>query len=267
MKCLIGINNLTHVEQMAYANHLQLFYRLGVMKGHADRDGDEVEFVLFNPRRMSIDRMRNTAAKMAMEYDLDYLWFIDDDVLIPSAWNNKPFNSFKILHDSNKDVCAGVTLVRGYPFHPMIFNYTDAAYKKNSFVVDYAEKANKDNGLLECDAVGFSCCLIKVSLLKKMIPPYFVTSLPGLGYSHTEDVYFCKKAKEQVSDVQIYVNTRVRTAHILGPEVIEPGNIELWKEFEEKRVPNIKEQIEADEDKKFRQDRDPETLKNIIAAI
>lgn len=250
---LVGINNLIQVDQLAYSNHINFFFRLGVWKGRElEKFPDkEVEFALCNPRRMSIDRMRNEAAKIALEGDFDYLMFIDDDVLLPlDAWHR--------LVESDKDIVAGVTHIRGYPYFPMIFNFTDEDYKKNSYVVDYDEKADKETGLLKCDAVGFSCCLIKVSLLKKIIPPFFIT-----GSHQTEDVHFCKRAKEQVEDVSIYVNTRVRTAHILGSEIITPEHVKMQKEFDEKRYPGIEKQDKPDS----RIDRSPESLMEALASI
>ncbi len=225
MKTLIGINNLTQIDQLAYANHIQFFYRLG-------KELPNDQFLLCNPRRMSIDRMRNEAAKIAMELDCDYLMFIDDDVLIP-------FHAFQMLQHHDKDICAGVTHIRGYPFHPMIFDFKD---KKNSYVVDYAEKADKETKLLEVDAVGFSCCLIKVALLKRMLTPFFVT-----GLQQTEDVYFCQRAKEQFPETSIFVDVSVETGHILGSDIIDPKSVEFWKTFEESRIPALKEEVEKDE--------------------
>ena len=252
MKTLVAINNLTQVDQLAYANHIQFFYRLGVMKGRANMEGREVEFALCNPRRMSIDRMRNEAAKIALEGDFDYLFFIDDDVLLP-------WEAFHLLQQADKDIIAGVTHIRGYPFEPMIFNFTHEDYKKNSYVRDYAKKADPETGLLECDAVGFSCCLIKVSLLKEVIPPFFVT-----GTHQTEDVFFCKRAREQKPDLKIWVQTRVLTGHILGSDIIAPDSVEHWQAFEEARYPQLKEMKDK---QRGRVDRHPEALAEIINSI
>lgn len=249
MKTLIGVNNLTVVDQMAYANHMQWSFRLGVMKGRMNKDGQECEFALCNPRRMSIDRMRNEAAKIALEGDFDYLLFVDDDVLLP-------FDFFTRLQSRDKDIVAGVTHIRGYPFYPMIFNFTDPEYKNNSYVENYKERADT-SGLLKCDAVGFSCCLIKTSLLRRVLPPFFITSA-----NQTEDVFFCKRAKEQIPDFEVFVDTNILTGHILGPEVIEPNTVDMWKQFEEKRFPQLKENKT-----KGRADREPEQLMEILEQI
>jgi hypothetical protein len=209
-KILIGINNLTQVSQLTYGNHCQLWYRLG------KHFGTTHDFGLCNPRRMSIDRMRNFCAKVCLEQDFDYLMFIDDDVLLP-------MDAVDRLLAADKDIIAGVTLIRGYPYHPMIFNFMGpqlAADGRTHFIDDYAEMADPVSGLLQCDAIGFSCCLIKVSVLRELAPPYFIT----IDGRCTEDVYFCNKAKLERPGTQVWVDTRVKTAHILGDEIIDPDS-------------------------------------------
>lgn len=251
MKTLVGINNLTSIDQLAYANHMQFFFRLGVYKGRENAldPAKNVDFTLCNPRRMSIDRMRNEAAKIALEGDFDYLFFIDDDVLLP-------LDAFHRLRSHDKDIVAGVTHIRGYPYAPMIFNFTDEKYKSNSYVTDYAEKAGPD-GLLKCDAVGFSCCLINTRLLKRVSPPYFITST-----HQTEDVFFCKRIRDFDPDQEIWVDVGVETGHLLGCDIIAPANVKAWKEFDEKRYPEL-----LIEEKRGRVDRDPEHMLNAISEI
>ncbi len=70
-------------------------------------------------------------------------------------------------------------------------------------------------------------CLIKVKLLKEMEMPFFVT-----GTGHTEDIYFCCKARAEVSpDVSIGVDTKVPTGHLLHKENVNIENIEKLKEY------------------------------------
>ncbi len=220
MKIIIGINNLTSVDQLAYGNHLQFFYRLG-----RSAKPDDIH-VVCNPRRMSIDRMRNFCAKVALEGEFDWLLFLDDDVIVPP-----PFKFLERMISYNKDILAGITIIRGYPFHPMVFK--EGPDYPESFYDDYKDHKDEE-GLVECDAVGFSLCLIKVDLLRKMRPPYFIT-----GPNHTEDIYFCKRAKEQVPGTKIYADPSIETGHILGSEIVEPNSIKFWKQLEEDRNPEL----------------------------
>ena len=215
MKILIGINTLTTTEQIIYSNHIGFFYRLGK---HFPNDS----FALFTPRRMSIDRMRNAAAKMAVENGFDYLMFIDDDVVVP-------LDLFDKLHAAEKDIVAGWTIIRGWPFENMFFKFDDQ--KRNLTPMKDVER---NSGILDVDAVGFSTALIKMDLLKKIPPPWFVT-----GPNNTEDIYFCLKARQYVPNCTIAVDTSIETAHLLGPEFIAPWNREDYKIYQIAQDPEI----------------------------
>lgn len=214
MKTFIGINVLTSIESIVYSNHIQFFYRLGK---HYPND----TFAINTPRRMGIDRMRNQTAKFALENDYDYVMFIDDDVIIP-------INALEALYKADKDIVAGWTIIRGYPFDNMSFKYNPEDKAK----LEVVKKMERHSGLIDVDAVGFSCVLIKTSLLKNTPQPWFVT-----GPYNTEDVYFCVKARKYNPDCTIAVDTSVETAHLLGPEIIAPWNKEDYKLYSEKQEP------------------------------
>lgn len=263
LKILIGINTLTQVEQSIYANHLQFFYRLG------RKYGDKIDFIINTPRRQSIDRMRNVSAKIAVEHNCDYLMFIDDDVHIPTDTLDK-------LLEADRDIIAGWTIIRGYPFDNMFFKYKDGDTTKlipynEPFNLEDFEEGNK--GLLKVAAVGFSCVLIKVSLLKEIETPYFVT-----GPYNTEDIYFCMKAKSiKGKDFSCYVHTGVLTSHILGPECIDPLNKEEYRNYYEKMNPELVIQDTKPQDSSYMADKpgeynyeqvlDEELFKNQICVV
>jgi hypothetical protein len=215
-KILVGVNTLTSIDQAVYSNHCQLWFRLG--RRYVDCD-----FAFYTPRRASIDRMRNEVAKLAVMHEFDYILFLDDDVLVPHE-------GLAALMQSDADIAAGWTIIRGYPFDNMFFKYDDEEKKSlkkyNDFVVN-------EKGVIECDAVGFSFCLIKVSLLKNVPTPYFVT-----GPFNTEDVYFCIKARVHNPDCTIIVDPNVKTGHCLGSEFIDPSNREQYIDFFKKAYPD-----------------------------
>lgn len=218
MKILIGCNLLASIDSIAYSNHMQFWYNLG------KKFGPETQFVFYAPRRMSIDHMRNNAAKLALANECDYLFFYDDDVLLPD-------NTLERLIAADRDIAAGITLVRSTPYNPMIFRYVKTGTIYSMTCYDDYEENIDEKGLLECDAVGFSCCLIKVSALKRMQPPYFVT-----GPDNTEDVYFCHKYNQENRSSrkihQVVVDTKVVTGHLLDKYYVSPDNAKSFKELE-----------------------------------
>jgi hypothetical protein len=215
-KIAIGINSLVTTTHPAYSNHIQFFYRLG-------RSYPDVDVMLVNPPRMSIDRMRNMASELAMREECDYLLFIDDDVLLP-------VDGLKKLIALDADIAAGDVIIRGYPFDHMLFRYTDKAKKS----LKPLKTLPKPLGPIPVDAVGFSFCLIKVSLLKRVGIPHFIT-----GPTNTEDIYFCLKAKIQVPDAVIKADTTVTCGHILWNEVIDSTNKKNYKAYMERQFPEL----------------------------
>lgn len=212
-KTLICTNTLTIVNQVAYSNHMHFYFRLG-------RNCPEDMFALFTPVRMTIDACRNHAVRVALENDMDYLMFIDDDVLLP-------FNAYTRLKANDKDICAGWTVIRGYPFPNMFFKDVG-----DGDLEHYNDVPLDSKELIRVGAIGCSCVLIKCELFKKIPPPYFVT-----GTGHTEDVYFCLKARKYIPDVGIYVDPLVKTPHLLSPEAVTPENKEFLKTYFENSYP------------------------------
>lgn len=215
MRTLVLVNTLTAVNSSVYSNHIALWTHL---KSEHPKD----EFILYTPERSTIDHARNNSAKMALNLGCDYLLFIDDDVLVHPS-------SIKKLIDADQDIIAGLVIIRGYPFNLMVFRDTETIHQ-GSLVkgLDFwkAEDVEVDaNGkpipkVVQCGAVGFSLCLIKVSALQIVSEPYFVT-----GTFNTEDVYFCEKyrlAKENRKEVPtIAFHTGVLPGHLMPCEAIE----------------------------------------------
>lgn len=220
MRVMTLINTLQSVPSFIYANHIEFFTK--TVKQFPD-----IDFRLFTPHRMSIDNARNTAADMALRFECDYLMFIDDDVLLPA-------NAFELMLKADKDVVAGLVIIRGMPFNVMAFEFEDEAkqklvylnkielekpcesgHERYEFSCDDCQKMTLKE-LVHADAVGFSCALIKTDVLKPLTPPYFVT-----GPTHTEDVYFCMKLRDLEPLPSIAVHTGIRCGHLLNPEPIE----------------------------------------------
>lgn len=220
MKILIGTNCLSQVHHLAYASHCQFWYRLG--KKHAD-----IKFYFMPPGRMSIDNMRNAAAKVALELECDYLMFIDDDMILHP-------DTLQSLLDADKDIVMALTFIRGGVFHPMFFKKLpkETGGYDLTYYTDWEDNVN-EKGIVDCQAVGFATVLIKTHLLKQLQAPYFLTA----GGS-TEDVYFCCRVKEEIGDhVTIAVDTKVPTGHILEPEIVHVDTVKKLREYHKTEEP------------------------------
>lgn len=206
LKIVVGTNSLTESQYPAYTNHCQFWFRLG-------RSYPHIDFIFSNPSRMSIDRMRNMTAKVALETNADYILFLDDDVLV------NPNYGLQQLLDCDADIATGKICVRGWPFDYMAF------LKDSDGGLQIQSKLPK-KGIKDVDAIGFSFALLKVSLLKRLDEPYFIT-----GINHTEDIYYCLKVRQVAPDCTIRVNCECECGHILWPEIINEENREAYMEY------------------------------------
>lgn len=219
-RVLVLVNSLSTVSQYIYSNHIGFFSEIA-------KNNPELDLIFHTGMRTSIDTARNNAAKQAMIDDCDYLMFIDDDVLVPKGAMQK-------LIAADKDIVAGLVIIRGYPFNVMAFKFTK---EKKQRTLGYFNKLKKDAKgklvpLQKCDAVGFSCCVIKVELIKALEPPYFVT-----GPYNTEDVYFCMKVTDELADKKtgekpsIFLHTGIQCGHLMPPEAVEYATIKKFQTF------------------------------------
>jgi glycosyltransferase involved in cell wall biosynthesis len=114
-RVFVLVNTLQSVNSNVYANHCHFFT-------YSAKNIPGIKFEFWTPERMAIDTARNTAAQMAMEMNCDYLMFIDDDVMVP------PDTLEKLLL-ADKDIIAGLVIIRGYPFNNMAFKYKENTIK------------------------------------------------------------------------------------------------------------------------------------------
>lgn len=241
MRLMMLVNTLTSVSPYSYENH-RAFWAETVSKYKIK---DELSLFTFTPPRMSIDNARNIAAQQALRLECDYLFFLDDDVLVP-------MNTIEELISCNADIAAGLVYIRSYPFDVMAFKKDDWAFfndlpkEKPPNPPVLKKYVTENDGLI---GVGFSCCLIKTNLLRDVPPPWFIT-----GPGNTEDVFFCQKALDTIKTIQetedknypnltISLNTDVRPGHLLNSEPVCYENVEALRVYYETVYPGLVKKV------------------------
>lgn len=236
IRIFVLVNTLTSVNSFSYSSHIQFFTY------HA-KQFPNIEIAFLPPNRMGIDAARNMAAEYALRLECDYLLFLDDDVMIPR-------DSLIRLIEADKDICAGLVIIRGVPFNVMAFKY--GKKRKNQRDIGFFNDLPLDDSgklkpgaqkLQKCDAVGFSLCLIKTDVLKRISQPYFLT-----GTGHTEDVYFCLKAKEE-EKIQTWMDISIQCGHLLNQEPVAWYNRKHLLKYYETVLP--KEKIDKGREKDY----------------
>jgi len=149
-----------------------------------------------------IDVSRDHLVRKALEDNVDYIFFLDTDVI--------PHNEILVhLLGWKLPIVSGLYWTKAR---------LPCAYKLTSDKHVEALKPQFNERIMEVDAVGAGCLLIDARVFKQIPPPWFKWDMwpwtesnepPG----HSEDINFCLKAKEH--GFPIYLDTAMRCKHLL----------------------------------------------------
>ena len=190
--------------------------------------------------RQSVDAARNYIIEMAIRLEVDYLFFADDDGVLP------PDTLVKLLED-DKDIVSAPMMTRNVRDNG---KHALCVFEKFDFYVGDGKTVNKyrpmqgfDNEkghLFSVDAIGASCMLIKkecfIALFQKhngrpfeFIHEVHETKEHGVTLRNiSEDMCFSERAKQEGFD--IWVDTRIRPVHLGKPELVRfEQESEEWK--------------------------------------
>ncbi len=212
-KKLMVATNIYKIDPIPYASHLSMIYRLG-------KNLPELDLVFSGPWRMPIDVARNAAVDYALKMECDYLFFYDDDMVLHP-------DIIERLFARKKDIVMALCYIRGYPFRPMMFRFDGVG---NLDLYDYKDEDVED-GLVKVDAVGNACTFINCEAFKLIPEPWFVT-----GKTHTEDVYFCMKARDYIEKLELYVDVSFESGHMLDKPILTSTSRKLLLKMYEKGI-------------------------------
>lgn len=141
-----------------------------------------------------ITEARNLIAKTAVEQNCKYLWFIDDDVLVPRHAIQALGYVLDNYRDENVMVSTGIYCTKTYSPAPVIYRDDTAGAFWDWRV----------NDIFDIDSAGCGCMLINTEVFKHLEYPYFKTTeeykdLNGDSVLHacSEDIYFCRSVREK----------------------------------------------------------------------
>lgn len=149
----------------------------------------------------------NQLVKDAREINATHLLNIDCDMIFPP-------DAFEKLYKANKDIVGvnyrqrGNHLDQDAPASTVKFIGTE----KNGY--RYVEEKDFPTELFECAAVGLGLTLINMKIFNKLPFPWFhTTETEEIGHS-TEDIVFCKEAREQ--GFEVWCDPTIKMGHIGG---------------------------------------------------
>jgi FkbM family methyltransferase len=131
----------------------------------------------------TISQIRNLIAEWAKKYD--YLFSVDSDIVLPR-------DTLKKMIAANKDIISGLYIQRIPNTHKLEI-YMDTA---NNGCTNIPYHLVKDRGVVEIAACGMGAALIKSEVFQKLeYPHFYYKEALTMKETVSEDVYFCKKAR------------------------------------------------------------------------
>lgn len=145
--------------------------------------------IIVSTRGYNTSENRNYIAAQSVKNNCDYLFFVDDDMVIPP-------NTVDKLLAHNKDIIGGIYLTK---------------YENPKPVVEYLDE--KKDGLFEVKAIGTGCMLIKTDVFRKLPQPWFKYEwYPNGMVKRSHDWIFCEDARN--AGYKIWADSTLKIGHI-----------------------------------------------------
>lgn len=150
---------------------------------------------------------RNNLAAMALKNEVDYVLWLDSDMIFPSDVLKK------LLEDRNKgDIITGIYYRRVAPFKPVLYSKLSIDDKGCQWegIEEYPDEC------FEVEGCGFGCVLTPTSVLLDVMATYgdLFAPINGVG----EDLSFCWRARE--CGYKIVADPSIQLGHV-GHYVID----------------------------------------------
>ena len=146
--------------------------------------------IIVSTRGYNTSENRNYIATQAVNAGCDYLFFVDDDMILPS-------DTLEELLLCEKDIVGGVYKTK---------------YEVQDDVVEYFDD-KRPEGLFKVKAIGTGCLLIKCDVFKKLPQPWFKYEWNKNGsVKRSHDWIFCEDAINAGYDV--WANNTLEIGHI-----------------------------------------------------
>jgi len=136
---------------------------------------------------------RDEIALYAVRNNYDYVLMCDSDATFEPEY-------IDYLLEDDKDIVGGVSVKRGYPYEPIIYNYEDGKWVTQPIPTE----------LTRVDVPGMGMTLFKTDVFRK------VQGLFEPTMHWTEDFAFFFRAKQQ--GVEAWIDPRVDLGHV-GMEI------------------------------------------------
>lgn len=207
LKILIGLPSMHNIDSKVRFEHDKIVN---------DTNG-EFEITIEGYENFDRDDARNRMAQKALSEKFDYLFMVDDDMILPKNCLVNLYEAVASEFKINPMVTGGLYCNWGQSHHQHCYDYIqkEKAFKPNP--------VNPNTGLHARDMIGAGCCLIDVNVFNSIQFPYF--KLDYIGNKRIgEDNYFFMNCFE--NSIPVYINSDVVCTHI-GKFGVRPNKINM----------------------------------------
>jgi GT2 family glycosyltransferase len=168
---------------------------------------------LFNPLNMVVTYVvqkgmlpaeaREEITKYALEAGAKYIFFIDDDMLLPPDTLYRLNQRMQTLPDAA--IVSGIYSSKFEPVEPFVYKEFGAG----------AYWGFKKNSIEQVWAVGAGCLLVNLEYVKKMKPPYWLDEygeIEGRATFLGQDINFCHKIQKEAGG-RVYIDSAINCGH------------------------------------------------------
>ena len=146
---------------------------------------------------------RNNLAQMAIQMDVDYVFWLDSDMVFEP---DTLARMMKTLEENDYDILTGLYFRRVPPYTPVLFDKLDI--RRN--ICSWSEFHEIPEEPFEVGGCGFGCVLMKTDVF------YDVQSKHGNMFApianNGEDIAFCWRARD--CGFKIYCDPRIICGHV-----------------------------------------------------
>lgn len=157
---------------------------------------------------------RNEIVKSAQANGVEWLAFIDTDVVVP------PDTIIRLMAH-NLPIVSGVYFTRAPPIEPAVWREVPNGKQTIPF---------QPGQMIEADFIGMGMCLIHMSVFDKIEKPYFNWTLSfqdpnDFTKGTSEDFDFCKKVRAR--GYKILVDTSLQARHAITNAYADMSGIKI----------------------------------------
>jgi len=217
----VGICLKGHTPPKAYHDRMLMSFCMGQRESEdkLNKVSPRFRFQWFFVGEVFVPFAREQLAQATLNYKCDYLFMVDDDMVVP-------FDTFYRLAANDKDICAALAFTRN-PNHLPVAMITregfDPASKRPYCFKDNIMAYPRDT-LFQCDAVGFGAVLIKRKVIETMPKPWFMSTSPT-----GEDILFCNEARK--CGFEVWMDSRIKTGHLGDSIIITEEYADNWNKL------------------------------------